>query len=271
VRDAGREGALGRGDDEGARLIPSGAPYVSDLLFHFVGRQTPGDSEAADLRQLDVFRKILTTRGLSGDASAPSFRDRVRGPVSYAWNPAATFSEAPLISPTCVCFCDIPFGSLRLHMGKYGRFGLAFSKPFLLAQGASPVFYVAVDSTGTGGMSRRKVFDENMKRYVSLVEQIDFLRGLDEDQLPQHWRDFLHESANFVDFFNWNVGSFLKPFVGSLEDSDSQNYYLEREWRVLGHVYFELSDIQKAIVPSGHEKTVADEFPELAAKLEVVT
>jgi Putative abortive phage resistance protein AbiGi, antitoxin len=42
-----------------------------------------------------------------------------------------------------VCFCDIPTPDLAIHVGKYSKFGLAFTKEFLIEQGACPVFYVA--------------------------------------------------------------------------------------------------------------------------------
>ena len=35
-------------------------------------------------------------------------------------------------------------------MGKYTQFGIAFLKPFLVAQGANPVFYVVNDATLPG-------------------------------------------------------------------------------------------------------------------------
>ena len=59
-------------------------------------------------------------------------------------------SDETAIQPVIVCFCDIPISSLKLHMGKYKQFGIAFLKPFLVAQGANPVFYLVNDATLPG-------------------------------------------------------------------------------------------------------------------------
>lgn len=48
-----------------------------------------------------------------------------------------------MFSTGVVCFCDIPVGDLAFHARKYSKFGIAFTKAFLLNQGANPVFYIA--------------------------------------------------------------------------------------------------------------------------------
>ncbi len=47
-----------------------------------------------------------------------------------------------MYSPDVVCFCDIPPDDLEVHVGKYGRFGVAFAKHTLIIRGACPVFYI---------------------------------------------------------------------------------------------------------------------------------
>jgi hypothetical protein len=56
------------------------------------------------------------------------------------------FSQRKMYSFPGVCFCDIPLADLKIHTRKYGPFGIAFQKQFLLQRGASPVFYVAGSS-----------------------------------------------------------------------------------------------------------------------------
>ena len=60
-----------------------------------------------------------------------------------------------------VCFCDIPVEDFPIHIAKYGPFGIAWDKSYLVARGASPVFYVARDSVAAvqPATSRAKYFD----------------------------------------------------------------------------------------------------------------
>ncbi|MGI8961367.1 MAG: abortive infection system antitoxin AbiGi family protein [Bryobacteraceae bacterium] len=111
----------------------AGQNYVSTELTHFVGRGFKTTEE-----QFRLLLEILRTGWLR-----PSYRGEFGAGTSMR-----TDSQKPLTSNECVraaalCFCDIPFDHLAVHMAKYSAFGLAFSKRFLLARGASPVFYVA--------------------------------------------------------------------------------------------------------------------------------
>jgi hypothetical protein len=52
---------------------------------------------------------------------------------------STTLHERPLFpegaeryQQSAICFCDIPEADLTIHMGKYGPFGLAFTKKFLM-------------------------------------------------------------------------------------------------------------------------------------------
>jgi hypothetical protein len=63
------------------------------------------------------------------------------------YDPDARLSEGDMYSARVVCFCDIPLADIPIHMAKYSQFGISFSKRFLTANGASPVFYVAKDAT----------------------------------------------------------------------------------------------------------------------------
>jgi len=111
--------------------------YVSGELTHFVGR---GRSRRY---QFELLVKILKTgwlvaRGLQPEGSKPV--DHVTT-THFRWD--RKLSDNMMYLPSMVCFCDIPVADLGLHVSKYGRFGLAFSKDFLVPKGASPVFYIA--------------------------------------------------------------------------------------------------------------------------------
>ena len=43
--------------------------------------------------------------------------------------------------------------------------------------------------------------------------------------------------------------SLCKPFEGSRAEADPHNYYMEREWRVLGNLRFTLDEVCRVILP----------------------
>lgn len=44
------------------------------------------------------------------------------------------------------CFCDIPLGKIKSHIGRYGSYGLGIKKSFLQKIGVTPVIYVHQNS-----------------------------------------------------------------------------------------------------------------------------
>ena len=107
--------------------------YVSPDLTHFVGRGL-----RVQRRQYALLKKILLEKRLR--ARSPQRLGR----AAYALEirPDARLSENGAFRGSYVCFCDIPPGDLDVHMQKYSRFGVAFTKDFLVDLGAAPVMYV---------------------------------------------------------------------------------------------------------------------------------
>ncbi len=111
--------------------------YVATELTHFVGRQIAGEAD-----QYELLKKILKSGCLLasprlGEDGAIQAQTHVGG---------TKFSNRNMYLSSVVCFCDIPLSDFAIHMGKYSRFGIAFTKEYLLQRGANPVAYVAVDS-----------------------------------------------------------------------------------------------------------------------------
>jgi hypothetical protein len=111
--------------------------YVSDELIHFVARSERRDEG----KQFKLLLSILRSRQLKA-----SHRGElgVSGTVMADDLKELTHNEA--VREAAVCFCDIPRDHLQIQMDKYGKFGIAFTKAYLLTRGASPVFYVARNS-----------------------------------------------------------------------------------------------------------------------------
>lgn len=151
--------------------------YVSSELTHFVGRSLGTDSE-----RFHLLSRIIEGRALIDprhkDRSDCIFMGGLRNldtgevieGVEYSSVPnvrhdmKARLSDNQLVQFEMVCFCDIPLEAMQIHCSKYGRFGLAFSKHFLIRQGACPVMYVP--KSGAFSMKLRERTVENRRVVV---------------------------------------------------------------------------------------------------------
>jgi hypothetical protein len=165
---------------------------------------------------------------------------------------------------------------LDIHTRKYGRFGLAFSKHFLLGKGANPIFYVARDSVDPLLASLRQGgFDEDAAKSLTPFQATraatfdSMLPKLNQLLLPapaeagppgKKARD---ETKLLHDFLTRYVFSLAKAFDGELPQEDPDNYYMEREWRVIGNVLFEISDVRIVFVPGAWVERFCADMPEL--------
>jgi len=200
-----------------------------------------------------------------------------------------------MYSPEIVCFCDIPVDDLHIHIGKYGRFGLAFLKSFLVERGANPVFYVARNSTvrvvadlsdgerlqealerlrtlGADGflnsVPRWEHFDKMMREYHELFKLLGNVIEQQQDS-PGVSGDFkrLFDLRWFLDF---QVFSFVKFFDDSKSDEDPESFYMEREWRMLGNLKFGLSDVRRVILPESHAARLRKDVPDYVGQVTFV-
>jgi hypothetical protein len=227
--------------------------YVSDELTHFVGRSQP-DEEA----RYALLVKILQAGFLTSDPESPQAKNRLEGIVAYRYTPHAPFSDPETYSIDCVCFCDIPVPDLPLHMGKYGPFGIAFAKPFLIAKGANPAFYWAGNALARG-RSRRAYLDDMVGHFHWLTDRLRADYPYPEDGTGAFGvRDRLDR---VIDFVNQYVLCFIKIFDDTLPDEDPDNFYMEREWRVAGGVAFSLEDVQRIILPRAYAERLRRDVP----------
>ena len=61
--------------------------------------------------------------------------------------------------------------------------------------------------------------------------------------------------------------SFIKPYESTLDEADSRYYYSEREWRKLGNLVFEISDVQRVVVNESFVERARDELPHIADRV----
>ena len=165
--------------------------YVSEDLFHFVGRHLPSPDAQYDLLATILEQALLkATRG-------PKQETRRSG--------TASLYSGELERVPALCFCDIPRHMLRRHTEVYGEFGLAFPKWYLADEGAKPVIYVPSRSRpSTGQGERGTAFPANMRRLIGNLG--------DRDE----------------QFVTSEISYFVKVFDDDLEQDHPKNYYMER-------------------------------------------
>lgn len=230
--------------------------YVSAELTHFVGRGPTGPIPLGE--QYERLLSILTKRTsgslwLTGDRNNPGVR---RDIDIY---PAKRICDEDVFDARPVCFCDIPVEDLGIHMGKYGSVGISFLKAFLVPKGASPVFYVAKDSLAELDFRNREpklrstrgaVFNEQVDAFLKLhLQRVEWDRqertfpGCGE--LESHISGLSHPTW----FLYYHVFGHIKCFDSTLQENHLKNYYMEREWRMMMDLDFELADVWRVVLP----------------------
>ena len=215
--------------------------YVSNELTHFVGGNERTDDER--YRLLVEILKSGLLRSSKYSPTRPAGYSRLDTDVTKA------LSSNEVYHGTYVCFCDIPVADLEIHIRKYSGFGLSFSKDFLARQGASPIFYIAQNSRSTplNPQTRAEEFDEAFADFNVLYGAA---------QVPAATGD------RFFHFLEWEVFSRLKFFEHTRGDADQKNYYMEREWRVVGKVCFTLDDVSRIIIPRQYARQLRQHVPD---------
>ena len=230
--------------------------YISNELIHFVGRNCE-NLEA----QYMLFLSILKSERLSNS------KQNAKKPEGYKQidiDGGAKISQDEMFIPQMVCFCDIPFeplDQLKIHISKYGRFGIAFNKDFIVRKGGSPVYYIPIQSKVSSIINKGEYFDKKLDWFFNY-----FLSEIENERAEL--KDMITE---IDDFLSYHFFSYVKFFDQSLPDNDPKNYYFEREWRILGNLYFNISDITTIFVPRDYEKQFSIDYPEYKDKVKVLT
>lgn len=280
-------------------------PYVSEHLTHFVGRSKRTDEERFELL-VQIFRSGVLLDPSHVGQRYPVFtvvrRNNQTGEednLEYLSRPSirhdlkAKLTDHKLIEPEIVCFCDIPFQDLKIHCSKYGRFGLAFEKSFLVEQGAAAVSYVPlkgpiftqldeyIPKTGATNWQqaakgpRSELLEGVVHTHNWLQHQEVFLLEsvMQGATKPEEIDKIVKDLRNLI-FYQVAVEAFLlgyvKFFDSSLPEDDPNNFYMEREWRVAGKVRFKPTDVAKVIVPDRFAELARKELRELASRVLVL-
>ena len=240
--------------------------YVSDELFHFVGFSHPSDHEA----NYQVLLKIL-------DSKMVIYRDFDPGSIglrmSVDWN--ADIVNGQLVVRQVTCYCDIPETALGIHKSKYGLFGVGFPRTYMVGRGTRPVIYVPIQPndyrSGWGSIYGVLAIEDWKNAWDAFNEFVvepnrEHVMKRTLNIRPQNAKEAVWAVDDLVtkDFF-----AFIKAFDCDLSDDEVSNYYMEREWRLIGALRFSESDLSSVFVPKHYEKRLIDDRPSYQSLLRV--
>ncbi len=238
--------------------------YVSKYLTHFAGRKEANDDAKYNLLQR-IIKSGWLLSGAMANTPTSDLPSRIQQ-VSYDFphNLAGVDLNSAFIADV-VCFTDIPQSDLRLHMKKFGRFGLSFTKEQLLSKGANPVFYISKRSVdrSEGGITFETLFRKELQNCIDLytgfqASLVNVKRMFTPDETAQ-FRMHIFMLKYFL--------SFLKFWDNTDDDGQESNFYMEREWRIFGGFQFTIQDIQKVLLPREYATFFRRDFPEYTNEL----
>lgn len=229
--------------------------YISKELTHFVGAgisRKDVDPKTIMIAQYDILLKIIKDKRVSHPPH--NYEDDI--PADLKYDPSYSYrfmshfdaSSNKMIWTDMVCFCDIPIDDLGIHIQKYSPFGLSFLKPFLIERGVNPVFYVA-RSSAIHGTTRAEYFDEKINLFLKTCTKADSVTSSGTDCCA-------------VKGFIGDILCSLKFFDPERTDEDKDNFYMEREWRSLFNIHFEIKDIERIIIPKSFTERFRNDVPD---------
>lgn len=238
--------------------------YISPELFHFFGSSAPHDNE----RNYALLKTVLSV----GCVSHPP-HDVGWGTVSYSLDLSKSLAREEMLVPTVTCYCDIPYEQLGPHMSKYGQFGLSFSRHHLTQVGARPVIYVPCRPDDWKGVFTGHTLLRELKAtFEGVREQRAALELSTEQQsksitLGQVATSTFEALAKAEHTLALRVLAFVKPYESTLDEADPNYYYSEREWRKLGNLVFEPSEVLRVVVSPSFVQRAIDELPDFADRI----
>jgi len=241
--------------------------YISNELTHFLGKELRTEEE-----QYYLFLKILR----DGWLTHPPHNPMVSGGYSYSsWNSLCTNE---MFEANVICFCDIPLFEMRIHINKYSPFGLSFRKSFLVEKGANPVLYISKNSIVVdfdydledetykriNYINRCQFFDDKLGDFMELFIHIEEVL---KERNENNSKEYLMKLFKLKLFMHMHLFCFIKFFDDTKTDDDPDNFYMEREWRLIGNLNFELNDVQRVILPETYGHRFRQDIPDFYGQI----
>jgi len=251
--------------------------YVSKELSHFVGRGLNSPDERFALL-LSILR--------AGCLTHPPHSLNVSGNLTI--NPSASLSSNEMYTPQVICFCDIPVEDLHIHTAKYSAFGLSFAKQFIAGKGGAPVLYVPLGgklreprnlSSGELASIDASQWPAALLHDVPMSERFDQM-VLEFHRMMQLFGDMIMNRAavpgvpydynrlhQLLLFLEFRIFSYIKFFDETLDDDNPKNFYMEREWRLVGNLQFGLGQVERVMIPQAYAERFRRELPSFYGQL----
>ncbi|WP_162908122.1 abortive infection system antitoxin AbiGi family protein [Allorhizocola rhizosphaerae] len=135
---------------------------------------------------------------------------------------SATNLEERLRSQKSVCLSEIPLDQLNRLMARHGRYGLGFTRDYVRQQGGARVWYL----------------DHGTPAHVAFNEMVRQAMIGGVDPAAEIWK--------------------LTPFIDRVTPGRYE-FEWEREWRIVGGLRFEYSDLAFVLLPDGDRQEVEQE------------
>lgn len=220
----------------GPHKAPNESLCVECVLSRFGIDEVPVNSEDVLNRRSDLSTFVVH---LCRDHDGKDARERLKSILSET-PPTIKASRASGIfannfklagKTQAACFTEMPLEHIysfsQLLKGRkyqFRRYGLVFSKPFALARGIGPIWYM-------------NGFSDQPEGVISAINQLT--NSLSDDQI-EHFRKL----APFLEW--WHGG---------------RNFYWEREWRHSGDFTFSRGDVLLGICPDAEVNFWERDFP----------
>ncbi len=115
---------------------------------------------------------------------------------------------------------------------------------------------------------RSDYFDKMVGEYHDLFERLGRLI-VQPDSDPGVPEDY-HRLMDLQRFLGFQVFSFVKFFDDAKSDEDPENFYMEREWRIIGNLKFNLGDVRRVLLPESYARRLRDDVPSYVSQITFV-
>lgn len=231
--------------------------YTSPILYHLVGNTRPLEHEQ-NFATLCAILESMEVRPCAVGGSRVGIRIQV--------DPTRQSTNGEPIFQTASCFCDIPFKSLALHASKYGYFGVGVAREWVAHWGGRPVIYVPTDNPRAGSINNY-LCTEALNAWKGINEHFPIPDGPRSRYVGQPASTPAESALLAQRFIAKDVLAFIKTFDHRLPDNDPNNYYMEREWRMLTKLALEIP-LREIVAPVEYHESLRTQFPHLA-KIEI--